>query len=199
MTDQHRATPEQWALDADTAVGCMSATILELRARIEALDAAQLEQAESNRFCTDAIVRRVEALEAHDKQDATCWTMVRSGMHALRERVEALEAAPQDKLDRDDQTPDAAMTDYERVAANLATCPSIDRIPDFTGASPTTPELRTARLPKPPSLKEQALADLDEMQIAPCVIDGIDINAAVREKYDAIRHALQLLPDDTTY
>jgi hypothetical protein len=34
------------------------------RARIEALEAAQLEQAESNRFCTDAIVRRVEALEA---------------------------------------------------------------------------------------------------------------------------------------
>jgi hypothetical protein len=42
----------------------MSATILELRARIESLEAAQLEQAESHRFCTDAIVRRVEALEA---------------------------------------------------------------------------------------------------------------------------------------
>jgi hypothetical protein len=42
----------------------MSATILELRARVEALEAAQLEQAESHRFCTDAIVRRVEALEA---------------------------------------------------------------------------------------------------------------------------------------
>jgi hypothetical protein len=42
----------------------MSATILELRARVEALEAAQLEQAESHRFCTDAIVGRVEALEA---------------------------------------------------------------------------------------------------------------------------------------
>ena len=58
---------------------------------------------------------------------------------------------------------------------------------------------RHARRPKPPNLKQQALAALDEMQIAPCVIDGIDINAAVREKYDAIRHALQLLPDNTTY
>ena len=37
---------------------------IELRARIEALEAAQLEQAESHRFCIDAIVRRVEALEA---------------------------------------------------------------------------------------------------------------------------------------
>jgi hypothetical protein len=35
-----------------------------IRDRIEALEAAQLEQAESHRFCTDAIVRRVEALEA---------------------------------------------------------------------------------------------------------------------------------------
>jgi hypothetical protein len=37
--------------------------IEELRARVEALEADQLEQAESNRFCIDAIVRRVEALE----------------------------------------------------------------------------------------------------------------------------------------
>jgi len=93
MTDQHRATPEQWeyqerwASDDDDA-----SCILELRCRVEALEADQLEQAESNRFCTDAIVRRVEALEAHDKEDASCWAMVRSGMHALRERVEALEA-----------------------------------------------------------------------------------------------------------
>jgi hypothetical protein len=64
MTDQYRATPEQWAMIATGTSGCFSATILELRARIEALEAAQLEQAESNRFCVDAIVRRVEALEA---------------------------------------------------------------------------------------------------------------------------------------
>jgi hypothetical protein len=65
MTNQHRATPEQWeyqerwASDDDDA-----SCILELRCRVEALEAAQLEQAESNRFCTDAIVRRVEVLEA---------------------------------------------------------------------------------------------------------------------------------------
>jgi len=72
MTNQHRATPEQWeyqerwASDDDDA-----SCILELRCRVEALEVAQLEQAESNRFCTDAIVRRVEALEAaqQDKLD----------------------------------------------------------------------------------------------------------------------------------
>jgi hypothetical protein len=72
MTDQHRATPEQWeyqerwASDDDDA-----SCILELRCRVETLEADQLEQAESNRFCVDAIVRRVEALEAaqQDKLD----------------------------------------------------------------------------------------------------------------------------------
>jgi hypothetical protein len=66
MTDQHRAATEDWEyirLRAEDGVGLLNC-ILELRARIESLEAAQLEQAESHRFCTDAIVRRVEALEA---------------------------------------------------------------------------------------------------------------------------------------
>jgi hypothetical protein len=70
MTDQHRATPEQWktveiyAEDGSDEDNTTDSCILELRARVEALEAAQLEQAESGRFCTDAIVRRVDALEA---------------------------------------------------------------------------------------------------------------------------------------
>jgi hypothetical protein len=66
MTDQHRATPEDWEyirLRAEDGVGLLNC-LLELRARVEALEADQLEQAESHGFCTDAIVRRVEALEA---------------------------------------------------------------------------------------------------------------------------------------
>jgi hypothetical protein len=125
MTDQHRATPEQWAyMHERTEAGLeMTSCILELRARIEALEADQLEQAESGRFCTDAIVRRVETLEAYDKEDANCWAMVRSGMHALRERIEALEAAQQDKLDRlialdaADPTPDPAMAELRAASA----------------------------------------------------------------------------------
>ncbi len=66
MTDQYRATPEDWEyirLRAEDGVGLLNC-LLELRARVEALEADQLEQAESKRFCVDAIVRRVEALEA---------------------------------------------------------------------------------------------------------------------------------------
>jgi hypothetical protein len=69
QSQQHRATPEQWEVigicKEEGKIPWPTATcLLELRARIEALEAAQLEQAESHRFCTDAIVRRVEALEA---------------------------------------------------------------------------------------------------------------------------------------
>lgn len=68
MTDQHRATPEQWASQKAWAVDDDdSACLIDLHARVEALEAAQLEQAESHRFCVDAIVRRVEALEAAQK------------------------------------------------------------------------------------------------------------------------------------
>jgi hypothetical protein len=66
MTD-FKATPEQWdALEklSHAWPGAWGPCILELRARVEALEADQLEQAESNRVCFDAIVRRVEALEA---------------------------------------------------------------------------------------------------------------------------------------
>ena len=45
MTDQYRATPEQWDLIARTTGGShAAATILELRARVEALEAAQRYQ-----------------------------------------------------------------------------------------------------------------------------------------------------------
>lgn len=54
-------------------------------------------------------------------------------------------------------------------------------------------QLCSDRRPKPPSLKEQALADLDSMSIEPCLINGIDVNAAVRAKYDNIRRALKQL------
>ena len=48
MTDQHRATPEQWETASKWAggdgFGVMHACILELRARIEALEAAQQDK-----------------------------------------------------------------------------------------------------------------------------------------------------------
>jgi len=56
-------------------------------------------------------------------------------------------------------------------------------------------DLRAARRPKPPSLKEQALAALGEMSIEPCLINGVDANASVRAKYNTIRRALEQLND----
>jgi hypothetical protein len=46
MTDQpqHRATPEQWAMIATGTGGCFSAALLELRARVKALEAAQQDK-----------------------------------------------------------------------------------------------------------------------------------------------------------
>jgi hypothetical protein len=113
MTDQHRATPEDWGLaksEDDLVLMPADASLLELRARIEALEArdhenancwdmarsgmgalreriealeaAQLEQAESNRFCTDAIVRRVEALEA--AHEAPAMTELRAASAEVR-------------------------------------------------------------------------------------------------------------------
>ncbi len=57
-------------------------------------------------------------------------------------------------------------------------------------------ELPGLAQPEPPSLKEQALAALGEMPIEPCLINGVDANAAVRAKYNTIRRALEALPDD---
>jgi hypothetical protein len=57
-------------------------------------------------------------------------------------------------------------------------------------------QLRAARRPKPLSLKEQALAALGWLSIEPCLINGVDVNAAVRAKYDTIRKALEALPND---
>jgi hypothetical protein len=58
------------------------------------------------------------------------------------------------------------------------------------------PELRATRRHKPPSLKEQALAALGWLSIEPCLINGVDVNAAVRAKYDTIRTALEALPNE---
>jgi CCR4-NOT transcriptional regulation complex NOT5 subunit len=98
MTDQHRATPEQWEhvqISAGMKQQIPWATadcILELRSRIEALEAAQLEQAESNRFCVDAIVRRVEALEAKPAAWRPLETEITYGNEAAADAVQILRA-----------------------------------------------------------------------------------------------------------
>ena len=65
----------------------------------------------------------------------------------------------------------------------------------MSNRSSLTEQLRTARRPKPPSLKEQALETLRSMQIEPCWINGINTNAELMSKYDILRRALELLDD----
>ena len=50
--------------------------------------------------------------------------------------------------------------------------------------------------PKPPSLKEHALATLHSMQIEPCMINGVNTIADLMAKYDILRRALEALPND---
>ncbi len=67
-----QATPEHWAQCEEWAenpvVGASDACILELRARVQSLEDDSWKQAESNRFWVDALVKRIEVLEANTKQ-----------------------------------------------------------------------------------------------------------------------------------
>ena len=56
-------------------------------------------------------------------------------------------------------------------------------------------KIRDTRRPTPPSLREQALETLHSMQIEPCVINGVNINAGLMAKYDILRRALEQLND----
>jgi len=121
MTDQpqHRATPEQWALVASEAAdGCAThSCILELRDRIAALEAAQ-----ANQF--RGVTEKVSTIgQAHTPPDWAALPGIAKGLPNLDLASWA-----------------TATSDHERAATNMSSCPSVDRIPDFTGAVPTTPE-----------------------------------------------------------
>jgi hypothetical protein len=138
MTDQHRATPEQISMcvhpgDLATDPRKVAVVINALSDRIEALEAAQLEQAESNRFCVDAIVRRVEALEA----------------------------AQQDKLDRLialDQ--EAAMTELRAASAEVRPAGLVERVMDAIADSAAA--YGAADEPACAAIREVAAASADE-------------------------------------
>lgn len=60
MMTEHKATPEQWAAPVTRWLDA----ILELRARVEQLEAGLKDEADCNKTCTFNIVDRVKALEA---------------------------------------------------------------------------------------------------------------------------------------
>jgi hypothetical protein len=82
MTKPYRATPEQWeSIERYAEDNAYDACFLELRARIEDLEADALEQSRNQGFCLDHIIRRLEKLEAAQQK-------IRSGPESpLVERV----------------------------------------------------------------------------------------------------------------
>jgi len=66
MTKPHRATPELWAAAEKWGANTMDMAncFLELRARVEELEADAMEQSRSQEFCLDYIIRRLEKLKA---------------------------------------------------------------------------------------------------------------------------------------
>jgi hypothetical protein len=93
MSKPTRYAAQQWEMGGLTpSARQLALQIQSLRSRIEALEADQLEQAENGRFCVDAIVRRVEALElAHRIQSGTLTSAERAELGVVT-RVQ-LEAA----------------------------------------------------------------------------------------------------------
>ena len=77
MTNQHRATPEQWASLRETSTGSLSSCLIELRARVEALEELHKAVADlSKRFSLDPLVDRVEELEGRyetQRQATLAW------------------------------------------------------------------------------------------------------------------------------
>jgi hypothetical protein len=68
MTD-YKATADQWAYQEHWAQeDGDAACLLELRGRVQSLEDDSWKQAESTSYCVDALVKRIEALEANTKQ-----------------------------------------------------------------------------------------------------------------------------------
>ena len=113
MTDQYRATPEQWAAQRAWAVDDDdSSCILELRARVEALEELHNAVMDLNkRFSLDPLVDRVEELEARyetQRQVTLAWgkDVYNHGrwIDAHLKRIKALEAGqktPPPAVDRE--------------------------------------------------------------------------------------------------
>jgi hypothetical protein len=100
MTKPHRATPEQWeSIERWAEDNVYDACFLELRARIEDLEADALEQARSQEFCLDHIIRRLEKLEAaqHAHVEAKA---VEAGPDSIEDRIAKADAAIEASMER---------------------------------------------------------------------------------------------------
>jgi hypothetical protein len=106
MTKQHKATPEQWTVIEKTNGGYLSACILELRARVEALEAARQPHQ-----------HKVDRLIALDADDGDPIVMPSSPAGSLAERVARLIAKfASEGLPGDDAAPTARAAILEVAA-----------------------------------------------------------------------------------
>jgi hypothetical protein len=101
----------------------------------------------------------------------------------------------EDKWFDEEEHPDVLLIQAFQAGADQELEACVEWLEQNQGRWEIPMALRDARRPKPPSLKEQALAALGEMSIETCLINGVDANAAVRAKYTTIRRALEALPE----
>jgi hypothetical protein len=103
MTDQYRATPKQWAAQARWAVDdADSSCLLELRARIEALEAPDETQRQATLEWSGDVLRRIMALEAGQKTKPSpavdrvrdLQDQIRDGSLTLAEALKEIDGAP---------------------------------------------------------------------------------------------------------
>jgi hypothetical protein len=104
MTDQYRATPEQWAAQARWAVDdADSSCLLELRARIEALEAPDETQRQATLEWSGDVLRRIMALEEGQKTKPSpavdrvrdLQDQIRDGSLTLAEALKEIDGEPE--------------------------------------------------------------------------------------------------------
>ena len=154
MTSQdYKATPELWAhmeCCADNPQD-IATLLLELRSRVEALEAGLKDEADCNRACTlnlsDRLIRveqRVRELQAARNAEIN-WQGEQDGrLKATEERLAILENAENGRQQEEDAEraaePDSTGSLVERVAHVLATCNTGEDMSDWA------PEARAAIL-----------------------------------------------------
>ena len=180
MTD-YTATPEQWADTEHWAYqrnGQTQACILELRARVETLEAAAHKHILETNSNILALFSRVESLEAAERQASKVY-QISKPLRLTAEQQAELQAL---------LTPNFRVGMTPTSTSNQVDSSLVDRVARAIGRDdePINWE-EGARRPKPLSLKEQALHELG---------DAYDKGEIDDTTYDTIRKALEALPND---
>ena len=104
MTEPLSPESLAWLRQSALVDGSTYSRVLHVLERLDALEADATEQSLSASFCNEAIVQRLEALEAQVKDDAKAWDSMRRAScdyHRRLQNLEALQQQPhQDRLDR---------------------------------------------------------------------------------------------------